>query len=131
MASSEDYDIVAANNHCANQQNKSTVISTPGTPTHTNQVQANAVENQHVENSKYDNTDAINVTPLYGGNKKKKNNKYYKIYYDDTVKIYKATSYKKAIEIFLSKNNIKKDYLLEICDCNKNKELLYLLKVKK
>ena len=129
MASSEDYDVVAANNHCSNQINKSTVITTPGTQTHANQVQANANENQHMENSKYDNTEEIDVKPMYGGNKSKKN-KNYKIYYNNQIKIYKANSYKKAIEMFLSKNNVKKDYLLEICDCNTNKELLYFIKLR-
>jgi type II secretory pathway component HofQ len=129
MATSESYDVVAANKQCSNQINKPTIITTPGTSTHTNQMQVNANENQHIEDSKYDNTDEITVKPLYGGNKKNKINKYYKINFNNKNKKYIASSYSEAIQKFLNKNKIQDDYLLEITEYykNSNKTNLYLI----
>jgi hypothetical protein len=129
MVLTEEYDIVPANNSCSNQINKNKIISTPGTSTHANQVHVNATENQHIEDSKYDNVDNMNVKPLYGGIKKN-NNKYYKIHFNNKIKKYKAKSEKDAINIFLSNNEIPNNYLLEICCSNKKKESLYLIKIK-
>jgi len=130
MVLSEEYDIKPANSSCSNQINKNVIIPTPGTSTTTNQIQANAIENQHNEDSKYDNVDNMHVKPLYGGNKY---TKYYKINFNNKIKKYKAKNEREAINIFLSKNKINKDYLLEISECNKNnvKNTLYLIKIKK
>jgi len=130
MVLSEEYEIKPANSSCANQMNKSIIIPTPGTATNANQIQVNAVEDQHNENSKYDNIDGINIKPLYGGNK---NNKYYKIFFNNKIKKYKAKNEREAINIFLTKNVLTKDYLLEISECNKNniKDSLYLIKIRK
>ena len=135
MVLSEEYEIKPANSSCANQMNKSIIIPTPGTATNANQIQVNAVEDQHNENSKYDNIDGINIKPLYGGNKNNKNNKYYKINFNNKIKKYKAKNEREAINIFLTKNILTKDYLLEISECTKNKnnikDTLYLIKIRK
>jgi hypothetical protein len=133
MEKSEDYDVVAANNECANQINKTTIISTPGTSTHANQIQVTANQDQYIEDSKYDNTNDITVKPLYGGNSKNSKDKYYKITFNNKLKKYKAKSCSEAIQKFLNKNTIKNDYLLEVSEFNKNnkknKDSLYLIKL--
>ena len=129
------YHVIPANKTSDTQITKTTVISTPGTPAHKNQVMADAIAQQHIQDSKYDNTDDITVKPLYGGNNKKNNKfKYYKIRFNNKLNKYKAHCELDAITMFLNKNKLKNDYLLDITEYNKNtkkeKEILYLIKIK-
>jgi len=153
---SEEYDFNPANHACTSQINKPIIVTTPGTSTEANQMAVNGVEQQNNENAKYDNVDSIDVKPLYGGknnknkqkqikknsnkqinnkqnkvnNKQLKKDKYYTINHNNKILKYKAINEKDVIKQFLNKNNLKKDYLLEICECKKKnpKDFLYLIK---
>ena len=112
---SEEYDFEPATNNCASQINKPLIVSIPGTSTTQGLTNTQALNNQQIENAKYDNTQNISVQPMYGGNYKnfeiKINNKKY---------IIQSNNYENAIYNFLKNNNkiYKKDILIEINEIN-------------
>ncbi len=144
---SEEYDIIPANQMCKSQINTSHVISTPGTTTHANQNAVNTIEQQHIEDSKYDNVNDMDVKPLYGGKHKqnkqnmqnkqtkdkplKKNLKNYNIEYKNKLLRFKEKNEKDVLLKFINKYNINKQYLIQINETKNNKhikESLYLIK---
>jgi hypothetical protein len=128
MDSENDYEIVPANNTCSSNINKQLVIPTPGTTTSQNLNNVNAIGNQHIEDSKYDDTDAIQVKPMYGGNVK--NLKTFKIIFRKKKYLVNSNNELNAINNLLSlkNSNYKKDYLIHIEELNKiNKNNFYVL----
>ena len=124
-ATSEDYEITPANTTCVNSINKTIIVSTPGSPAHNTQTHFNAMQNQHIEDSKYDSPE-LSVQPLYGG---KKNIMYktYDIFFRK--KMYTITEVDEisALKTFFKNKIYKKDYLLKIS--NNNKTSTYIIRV--
>jgi hypothetical protein len=85
----------------------------------------NAVQQQHLEDSKYDQTDEIVVKPLYGGNL---NN--YNINFKNKKININANNEIEAIKNILNNKVYKKENLLEITDKYNNKSL-YVIKTNK
>lgn len=128
---SEEYDVTPANKSCMNQINKNLIISTPGTATTQNLINAKAIYEQHLEYSKYDNTDSIVVKPLYGGNIK--TFKKYQIIFKKNKYLIDSINEINAVKNLLlnKKNNYKKDYLVEVnelSDKKNNFNNLYIIK---
>jgi len=119
--SSNDYDVVPANNSCASQLNKQLIVTTPGTPTTHNLTLVNSVQQQHIEDSKYDNTSNIQVQPLYGGNHMK--NFYVKI--DKKKHEINAKNAKDAINKLLKNKTFKNEKYIQLT--YKNKTNLYCI----
>lgn len=120
---SEDYDVLPATNTCTSTINKQLVVPTPGTATSQNLNNVNAIGQQHLEDSKYDDTDAIQVKPMYGGNVK--NLKTFKIIFRKKKYLVNSNNEKNAITDLLNVKNIKntnykKDYLIHIEEINNN-----------
>jgi len=120
---SEDYDVLPATNTCTSTINKQLVIPTPGTATSQNLNNVNAIGQQHLEDSKYDDTDAIQVKQMYGGNVK--NLKTFKIIFRKKKYLVNSNNEKNAITDLLNIKNIKntnykKDYLIHIEEINNN-----------
>jgi hypothetical protein len=124
-STAEDYEITPANTACANAINKTVIVSTPGSPAHNTQTNFNAMQAQHVEDSKYDSAE-LNVQPLYGG----KNNIIYKKYnISFRKKMYTITENDEisALKKFFKNKMYKRDYLLTIS--NNNKTSTYIIRV--
>ncbi len=123
-----EYDFIPANNSCKSVSNNYSIISTSGSLTEQNIINANAIENQHNENIKYDNITSMKVKPLYGG---KNNNKIkdYEIIHNNITLKYKCKTIKEAINKFLSNYKVN-NYLIEINEINdknikiKNKKII-------
>jgi len=122
-STSEDYDFAPANNSCSNNVNKTIIVPALGSPSNNTQTHIDAMQAQHVEDSKYDSPQ-LNVQPLYGG---KKNLKIYNIYFRK--KIYTVTNSNKlnALKIFFKNKIYKKDHLVKIS--NNNKTSFYILHI--
>jgi hypothetical protein len=125
---SEEYDVKPANNMCSKTINNTVIIPQPGSQTEQNLNNTNSINDQHLENSKYDNVDSINVKPLYGGVLNKNTN--FKIFFKKNIININATNELEAINIFLKNKYFNKDYLLEIQKYNNNKSL-YLIRCNK
>lgn len=125
---SEEYDVIPANNSCSTIINKQMIVPTPGTPTNSSLTNAQALNIQQQENSKYDTIGNLDVKPMYGGNFKK-----YEIIFKNKKYIVVANNYDTAISTFLKSNNknYKKDLLLEIKEFKNsfNKNINYNLYV--
>jgi len=140
-----NYDVVPVNSHCQNVVNKNIIEITPGTPVAQTTNSLNNIQQQHAENTRYDNINSYDVKPLHGGGLKiykNKNNSKNKIFIVKFMKNnyeYTTSSKKKALKYFLdnlkeikSKNRITKenkiDFLIEIYEKNnKSNNLLYIL----
>ena len=124
-STAEDYEIQPANTACANAINKTVIVSTPGSPAHTNQIHVNAVQAQHVEDSKYDSPE-LSVQPLYGG----KNNiiyKTYNIFFRKKMYTIAEIDEINALKKLFKNKTYKRDYLLTIS--NNNKTSTYIIRV--
>ena len=134
------YDVKPANSNCSNIVNKNVVTITPGTPTAQTSASINNIQQQHIENTKYDNIGSFDVKPLHGGSKKKQNsNKIFVVKFMNNKYNLNTSSKKKALQFFLKSNNqtinIKKNQnkkkdnkIIEIYEKNNSSNhLLYIL----
>lgn len=122
---SEEYDFKPANHSCSTIIHPNLLVINPGTKNEATMNNINALQQQHLEDSKYDQTDEIIVKPLYGGNL---NN--YKINFKKKNININAYNEIEAIQNLLNNKVYKKENLLEITDNNNNKSL-YVIKTNK
>jgi hypothetical protein len=119
-----DYDVIPANNNCSNIQNKPIIKLTSGTATANASDKINDFHTQHLENTKYDSIDSVEIKPLKGGNKEKINN--YKIRFLNKDYIISGNNEIEIIKKFINNRKFKKENILEISN-NKNISL-YVIK---
>ena len=139
--SSPNYEVKPANSNCSNIVNKNVVVITPGTPTAQTSSNINNIQQQHVENTKYDNIASFDIKPLHGGSKKRciNSHKTFVVKFMDYKYNIKSSSKKKALQSFLKSihqtTNIKKtqnkkedNKIIEIYEKNNSSNhLLYIL----
>jgi hypothetical protein len=123
--SSTDYDFKPVNHACDNVTNSSVIVSSPGSQTAQSSKDISNVQNQHAADAQYDNVEAGDVKPLYGGESKEKNILFTIKFLNKTVNIL-ATDEKSAIKLFLNNKIYKKDNILEIT--HNKKSSLYIVK---
>lgn len=70
MDSEINFEINPVNQNCKNIINNQIIQSDPNTDNDNVSSNVNTTLDQHTLDSQYDNTDAIIVKPMYGGNKK-------------------------------------------------------------
>jgi len=124
-AAAEDYEITPANNACANSVNKTVIVSTPGSPANNTQTHVTAMQNQHIEDTKYDSPE-LSVQPLYGG----KSNiiyKTYNIFFRKKMYTIMEIDEISALKKFFKNKTYKRDYLLKIS--NNNNTSTYIIRV--
>ena len=134
------YDVKPANSNCSNIVNKNVVTITPGTPTAQTSASINNIQQQHIENTKYDNIGSFDVKPLHGGYKKKQNsNKIFVVKFMNNKYNLNTSSKKKALQFFLksinqttninqNQNKKKDNKIIEIYEKNNSSNhLLYIL----
>lgn len=124
-STSEDYEITSANTSCANTVNKTVIVSTPGSPSNNTQTHINAMQNQHIEDSKYDSPE-LSVQPLYGG-KKNIIYKTYNIFFRKKKYTITEIDEMSALKKFFKNKMYKRDYLLKIS--NDNVTSSYIIRV--
>jgi hypothetical protein len=123
--SSTDYDFKPVNHACDKVVNNSVIVSSPGSQTTQSDKSITDVHNQHEADAQYDNIEAGNIKPLYGGKSKEKNLLFTIKFLNKTVNIL-ATDEKSAIKLFLNNKIYKKDNILEIT--HNKKSSLYIIK---
>ena len=121
MSDSEDYDVRPANHACASVINSSVIKPVPNSSTGnaTNNIDASA--QQHAADSQYDNTDNIEVKPLYGGGDTIK----FKIIFKNKINYIYSNNEISAIKDLLNNKIFKVDNLLEIF--HNNKKSMYII----
>ena len=124
-STAEDYEVTSANTSCTNTLNKTVIVSTPGSPVNNTQTYFNAVQNQHIEDSKYDSPE-LSVQPLYGG-KKNIIYKTYNIYFRKKKYTITEINEMSALKKFFKDKMYKRDYLLTIS--NNKKTSTYIIRV--
>lgn len=121
MDSETNFEIAPANQGCKNTMNTEVVQSAPNSTNSNASDNINTTLDQHTLDSQYDNTDAIVVKPMYGGNKK------FKIILRKKEYLIQSNNEVNAIKNVLNNKIYKTDNLLEIFD-NNNKHSMYIIK---
>ena len=121
MDSETNFEINPVNQNCKNVVNNQVIQSDPNTNNNNASSNVNTTLDQHTLDSQYDNTDAIIVKPMYGGNKK------FKIIFKKKEYLVISNNEINAIKNVLNNKIYKTDNLLEI-KCNNNKHSMYIIK---
>ena len=121
MDSETNFEIDPVNQNCKNVVNDQVIQSDPNTNNNNASSNVNTTLDQHTLDSQYDNTDAIIVKPMYGGNKK------FKIIFKKKEYLVISNNEINAIKNVLNNKIYKTDNLLEI-KCNNNKYSMYIIK---
>jgi len=124
MSDSEDYDITPANHACSSVINSSVIKPVPNSSTGNATNDIDSSTQQHASDAQYDNTDNIEVKPLYGGGYPVK----FKIIFKNKINYIYSNNEIGAIKDVLNNKIFKVDNLLEIFD--NNKKSMYIIKKK-
>jgi len=122
MDSEINFEINPVNQNCKNVVNNQIIQSDPNTDNDNVSSNVNTTLDQHTLDSQYDNTDAIIVKPMYGGNKK------FKIIFKKKEYLVNSNNEINAIKNVLNNKIYKTDNLLEIKGNNNNKHSMYIIK---
>lgn len=115
MDSENNYDVKPVNHACGTNNNVIKPVPNSSSASASNNIQS--VDNQSKVDSQYDNTNEIEVKPMYGGTYKK-----FKIEFKNETFYIKEHDEFNAIKKILKDRIFKKDYLLEIFE-NKKKSM--------
>ena len=121
MSDSEDYDIKPANHACASSTSSQVIQPTPNSSTGNATNDIDASSKQHDSDAQYDNTDNIEVKPLYGGGDLTK----FKIIFKNKINYIYSNNEISAIKDLLNNKIFKVDNLLEIF--YNNKKSMYII----
>jgi len=139
---STSFEVTPVNNQCQNITNKNVIVSTPGTPASQTSSSINNLQQQHKENSQFDNIGDAQIKPLHGGYISKKNikskknkinnNKFFVVIFNNQQNVIESNSKKNALNKFLKLYKIMNSYdklsFIEIYEKNnKSNNLLYFL----
>lgn len=121
MPDSEDYDIKPVNHACASSTSDHVIKPTPNSSTGNATSDIDASSQQHDSDAQYDNTDSIEVKPLYGGGDLTK----FKIIFKNKINYIYSNNEIGAIKNVLNNKIFKVDHLLEIF--HNNKKSMYII----
>ena len=128
MDSESDHgvNIVPANQKCSFVVHSNVIVTSPGSSASNTDNKLNAMENQHVENTKYDTIEA--PKPMYGGIKNNLNK--YIVKFKKNVFNVNAINEIDAIKIALKGKIYKTDFFLHILIVgqNKNSSSTYIIR---
>lgn len=120
MSDSEDYDITPANHACSSVTHSQVIKPTPNSSTGNATNDIDTTTNQHDADAQYDNTDNIEVKPLYGGGLIK-----FKIIFKNKINYVYSDNEINAIKKLFNNKIFKVDNLLEIF--HNNKKSMYII----